>query len=660
MRIDPINLRIVFDKFISTPQGKEWLDCIGLPGWLLLCVSALQTFVGGLLLFTIVFLPRGIQWIASGITFRPYRTGLRKQIHQDLDTLRIIPACGIIMGPSGASLVLGSYSSIQLDELAELANLWGELYSDGSERQEDSELLKLLRDDVYQDKRRRAVPAVNARGHELYLFDTHVQMDEISVSAGAVTMVLATTLGPSGAHVQLPWKAFMREFECDVADRKKKSNVLTLDEVKPEFDWDYARPAENAWATPEQDRSRTEYVAIDEPDEVDEVTDDDVFPIGSESLSNKRNSKPQWDPSQDRAGHEGDEVRKNPAFLKQAGYAAAIVALALMAGYFFPTTIALLTVSYLLVAIGLLIRAWVLPFRHAMKHDKVAAVFFVLPWYFVKYSIRNWPETRNGVLATGLFVVWIAAPVIIALPLNLIASLVPDRGFAWLNEPGSNNPEFANSANNQPAQQFGLSESQPKNPNAMPISMHQRNDPDGIRTMTITWSDGTIGEWKRPSLKSEQPDATSVQEWSKEYRRQSEFESKLVKAPIGSVLVAELRGIDLGFIHGGENRIYSIRSSVGSAAVHAGLVKFDKCARVKLTIVPCPARFPMLEQNGLISVASGSSIDTKAYQIELAQEADVSTILQTEAEFSRPARSRGFQSLEQHDKSTSNPVDSSK
>jgi hypothetical protein len=151
-----------------------------------------------------------------------------------------------------------------------------------------------------------------------------------------------------------------------------------------------------------------------------------------------------------------------------------------------------------------------------------------------------------------------------------------------------------------------------------------------------------------------------MQELSKEYRRQSELESKLVKAPIGSVLVAELRGIDLGFIHGGENRIYSIRSSVGSAAVHAGLVKFDKCARVKLTIVPCPALFPMLEQNGLISVASGSGIDATAYKIELAQEADVSTILQTEAESSRPARSRGFQSLEQHDKSTSNPVDSSK
>ena len=657
MRIDPINLRIVFDKFISTPQGKDWLDCIGLPGWLLLCVSALQTFVGWLLLFTIVFLPRGIQWIASGITFRPYRTGLRKQIHQDLDTLQIIPACGIIIGPSGAGLVLGSYSSIELDELAELANLWGELYSYGSERQEESELLKLLRDDVYQDKRRRAVPAVNARGHELYLFDTHVQMDEVSGRAGAVTMVLATTLDPSGAHVQLPWKPFIREVECDVAARKNKSNVLPLDEAKPEFDWDYARPAENALARPEQDRSQTEFVAIDEPDEVDEVTDDEVFPIGSESSSNKRNSKPQWNPPQDRAGHEGNEVRRNPAFLKQAGYAAAIITLALMAGYFFPTTIAWLTVSYLLVAIGLLIRAWVLPFRHAMKHDKVAAVFFVLPWYFVKYSIRNWPETRNGVLATGLFVVWIAAPVIIALPLNMIASLVPDREFAWLNEPDSNNPELAN---HQPTQQFGLSESQPKNPNAMPTSMHQRNDPDGIRTMTITWSDGTTGEWKRPSLKSEQPDVTRMQELSKEYRRQSELESKLVKAPIGSVLVAELRGIDLGFIHGGENRIYSIRSSVGSAAVHAGLVKFDKCARVKLTIVPCPALFPMLEQNGLISVASGSGIDTTAYQIELAQEADVSTILQTEAESSRPAQSRGFQSLEQHDKSTSNPVDSSK
>ena len=86
-----------------------------------------------------------------------------------------------------------------------------------------------------------------------------------------------------------------------------------------------------------------------------------------------------------------------------------------------------------MVAIGLLIRAWVLPFRHALQHNKVAAVIFVLPWYFVKYSIRNWPETRNGALAIGLFVVWITAPVIIGLPMNMIAGLIPMAEFEWQN-----------------------------------------------------------------------------------------------------------------------------------------------------------------------------------------------------------------------------------
>ena len=655
MKIDPVNLRIVFDKFISTPQGKEWLDSIGLPGWLLLCVSALQAFLGWLLLFTIIGLPRGMRWIASGITFRPYRTGLRKQIHENLHTLRIIPACGIIIGPSGAGLVLGSYSPIELDELVELANRWGELYSHGSERREESELLKLLRDDVYQDKRRRAVPAENARRHELYLFDTHVQMDEFSVSAGATTMVLATTFGSNGAHVQLPWNPFQSQFESDQADLKNESDVLRQDDVMPEFDGDYELPAEVAWAKQEQDRSRMEFAAIDEPDEVDEVTDNDVFPTGWELSSNERDSKPQWSPPLSRTGQKGDEVRRNPAFLKQAGYACAIVALALMAGYLFPTLIAWLTVAYLLVAIGLLIRAWVLPFRHALQHDKIAAVLFVFPWYFVRYSIRHWPETRNGALAIGLFVVWITAPVIIGMPINMIARLIPEAEFARQNEPGANNPELANSANNQPVRQFDLSESQPRNPDAIPISMNQRFDSDGTMSMTVTWSDGSSGEWKRPRLIRGQRDVTEYRESSNEYRRQSKLQRHLQTAPTGSVIVAELRGIEFGFILGGENRIYSISSPVGVAAVHAGLVKINTHAKVKLSIVPCPVRFSMLEQNGVISFASGRGIETTAYQIELAQEADVSTMLQTEAKLNRPARRRGLRPLEEND----TPADSS-
>ncbi len=650
MKIDPANLRIAFDKFTSTPQGKEWLDCIGLPGWLLLCASVPQAFLGWLLLFTIIGLPRGIRWIASGITFRPYRTGLRKQIHENLDTLQIIPACGIIIGPSGAGLVLGCYSPIELDELAELANYWGELYSQGSERPEESDLLKLLRDDVYQDKRRRAVPAENARGHELYLFDTRVQMDEPSVCAGAEMMVLATTAGSNGAHVQLPWNPLKSEFESGLANRNNKSGVLRQDDVMPEFDGDNARPAEYAWDREEGDRSRPEFAALDgpddideldEPDELDEVTDNDEFPLGSESSSSsKRNSKPQWNPPRDRAGHESNEVRWHLEFLKQAGYACGIVALAMISGYLFPTLIAWLTGAYLLMAIGLLIRAWVLPFRHALQHNKIAAVLFVFPWYFVRYSIRHWPETRNGALAIGLFVVWITAPVIIGMPINMIAGLIPEAEFARQNEPDANNPELANFANNQPVRQFGLSESQPRNPDAIPISMNQRFESDGTMSMTVTWSDGSSGEWKRPRLIRGQRDVTEYRESSKEYRRQSKLQRHLQTAPTGSVIVAELHGIEFGFILGGENRIYSISSPVGVAAVHAGLVKINTRAKFKLSIVPCPVRFSMLEQNGVISFASGRGIETTAFQIELAQEADVSTILETEAEFSRPSRLR--------------------
>jgi hypothetical protein len=204
MRIDPRDLRKEFKSFLETQAGEKWLATVGSPDWLLLVGCTMQVFFGLLLIPFIVLIPLAFRLIASGITLRPLRDSVRKRIYPNFETLAVIPACGIIVGPTGHGLLLGSFSTIESSELIALSQRFGRMYQDGSDVPQEGPMLKLLRDDEFQKQRRRRVPERFAPGKELFLFDMHIETAESRKVRDALIMFLAATPGETGAHVQVP------------------------------------------------------------------------------------------------------------------------------------------------------------------------------------------------------------------------------------------------------------------------------------------------------------------------------------------------------------------------------------------------------------------------------------------------------------------------
>lgn len=858
MKINPVDLRKSFDDFKHTADGKQWMESVGFPGWLLLIASPIQAFCGWLMLFTVVLIPRGLRWIASGITFRPYRRSLRKQIKANLDTLEVIPACGIIIGPTGASLVLGSFSPIDLKLLASLARQFAELYSDGSDDTREAAMLKLLRDDVYQPNRRRRVPVHDADGHELFLFDTYLDVDECQRVAGGVMLGLAVTPGESGVHVQVPWKSVgpaSQEADEGVAESRSISGSKSVTAVHPNSRevgrasfLEHLEQMGTVDPTPLQESipghpPLTIHIVTDENDDKYLVTEGmsshamtvppggedyqyaelsvflrDKWPIDAASLQDKQyrwpidwlrkvaryphqnqtwvggqyaiiaNGEPpaplgprteltcllvianpnqfgKWiredgqtvvfydiiplyteerdfemqhgiaalmskfeayaiapwvnpnrvntcllsegeeaaiDAKRERGNVESDTYALAPGALdadlpeliedfddepwddlrpgtkpkrvtspkrkqatrrrseslpervdlgdvygpwwlkpvRLAGNLLAIVGLGTLIGVLFPQTAFWLIVGYVLTAIVLLGRAWVLPFRHALEHDKFAATLFFLPWYFVKYSVRNWPQTRDCATAIGLFLTWIVAPFLIGLPIALVANLLPKV------EALPAAPQVAGNVAidwDKLPKPVGIPGARPQNPDLSPTKIRQETTSDDHMLLTITWGDGTVGTWKRPLLVPVGSDPRAIQKMREIHEQDQKIHAQINRAEVGAVVVADIVGSEAGLIYGGDDGIYSMSSSLSTAAVHAGLVKVYEKAKVKLTVVPKPDRLSMLTQNGLISVPQGLGFEKAAFKIELAKAGDVSADAPaTDAEFGRRRTGSGF------------------
>jgi hypothetical protein len=90
--------------------------------------------------------------------------------------------------------------------------MFGELYTQGSDRVEDTTLVEMLRDDKYRG-RRRLVPGSHAGGTDLYLFDMVLDLSQAGQmpAAGALIACLATP-GDDGMIVQIPWRVFQPAF----------------------------------------------------------------------------------------------------------------------------------------------------------------------------------------------------------------------------------------------------------------------------------------------------------------------------------------------------------------------------------------------------------------------------------------------------------------
>jgi len=624
MKIDPATLRSQFDQYLRTDSGRAWISDVGYPGWLLLLVAPIQAFCGYLLLFTIVRIPLGLRWIAAGFTFRLYRESLRKQIQESVDELQVLPACGIIIGPSGAALVLASSTPIEIDLLSQLAADFGELYSTERPSAGSKELWNLLRDDVYQPNRRRRVPAVNSSGHTLWLLDIQLKLDECGEWANQPLLGVAMTPGKTGVHVQVPWDAIRSAIpnhsESDVSHSTRRERP-SRDEARESL-------FEDLESDPIQEAGEIEFAAtapsFDDPDTDDiwndstEQTtnpDDSLDWLGPDEApasptASKTRSRPPRRPTESPRAAELDDISRGlSGVLRRAfrwsGEAVALIALGILLCLLFPTLTPGLIAAYVLSGVLLLFTAWGLGFRHAIQTSRLSTLLFLFPPYFIRYAVRNWPETQGAVNAVCLVIVWISAPFLVGPPMLFLGQILtaPARRAADLaGDPRGPQPSIGEL---QPVS----NEYTPADPRVFPTRLQRRSEPNGTMTTTVQWSDQTVATYVRRSLgHGVKPDFERI-------RTNSQRAQQLREARVGDVLELEVYGSEIEFVYGGRDGIYTSDSPPAAAAVHAGLVRVGETQTVKITMLAPQTHYPMLEQNGMMSFqkAGDSSL---AYRIE--------------------------------------------
>lgn len=101
-----------------------------------------------------------------------------------------------------------------------------------------------------------------------------------------------------------------------------------------------------------------------------------------------------------------------------------------------PSLALLLLVGYVLTGLALFGTSWGAGIVHALREeDYLSAVLFFFPMYFIRYGIRNWPETRLSMAALALAMIWLVAPFVVGVPLGfLMRAMMPEK------QPGAKNP----------------------------------------------------------------------------------------------------------------------------------------------------------------------------------------------------------------------------
>lgn len=609
MSLDPERLTAVWRKSLQTPSGRRWLEQVGTPGWLLLIVSSLQLICGWCLLFTIVLLPRGVRWIISGITFRPYRESLRQRLVQRQSELEVYPACAIIRGPSGAALVLGSASPIELETLTDLAGVFGGIYTAGSVGPGSRSLQALLRDDDYQPHRRRRVPPQNSLGHDLWLFDIVLDLEQCGEFEGQPILAVGVLPQPDGVHVQMPWDMFSAEFR-QPSDRSGCPELNLLSDLRTD---EASAPTAT---TGSNGRSPQDGRGLFPAGTTDAISDEELFgelfrspespqarasnvedELWSESDAAPTPSRPVPDRSQSirsirdtvRSDHTGEEsdLSVSGRVWARAADVTVLGALGLLLLALFPALAGLLLAAFVAGAVLLLGASWALAVRHALIHQNRPIALVIFPWTSVSYSIHHWPQTWRSLNLLTLFFVWTIVPVLLGPPLTLLVSLFASP---FHQNPGPGGPPI-------PAAPVAVNamEVVPHDPNVFPIRLH-RQSRNGTITTTVTWSDQTSGTFVRQSLTG----GASKFDYEN-YQKNSKLALWLLQAKVGDSQESLVHGTEQEFIYGGQAGIYTVDSPPGAVAVHAGVVRVGESVRVRVTVVTAPHRYPMLEQHGIIS-----------------------------------------------------------
>lgn len=287
----------------------------------------------------------------------------------------------------------------------------------------------------------------------------------------------------------------------------------------------------------------------------------------------------------------------------------------------------LYSAAFMIALAAMMIAAWMLLHRHAVQHDPDATSTLLWPPNFIRYGIENWPETRRSMQIFGLATLWVAASWIVAIPFDMLSS-VSTIGKSQVagnpQPPAANAPQMMPVADipvAQPADAPAAAEKPPAGgppamppmqaPPAMPAvpanatldsirSVSRQVAADGTITTTSVLIDGSVRTTVTRTQSGLKPTADDL-------RRQAELNQKVNAAEnkVGDVIETPLTGTDTDLVWGGKDGIYARGSSPGSAAVHAGVVKLDETAKVKITITAPLNDYPALDQNGVSSLAQG-------------------------------------------------------
>jgi hypothetical protein len=175
-----------------------------------LVVTAIALSVGCILLPTIIWTINGLKMIGYALSLKAFSEGDKRDAFNDPSRLVPLLAHGIIIGPHGHALLLATFDPNAEQDVGRLAGIAGQLanlYSNGPTRPQDEAMHQLLRDDVFQEHRRRRVPAPYADGVELYLFDAFIDKAKIGWTSGGIPLVACVaTPGEEGVIAQVPWQ----------------------------------------------------------------------------------------------------------------------------------------------------------------------------------------------------------------------------------------------------------------------------------------------------------------------------------------------------------------------------------------------------------------------------------------------------------------------
>lgn len=208
VQIDRPALERAVADYLRSPEAEPIYQNAG-PSWpACLAITLGAGFLGAALLPTIVLALPGLKLLRFAASLRVFRAGGPK-LPKDPDRLRPLIAHGIIIGPSGHGLLLGTFDAAagsDLAALARLANRLGRIYTEGPSAREEKAMAKILRDDTYRAGRRRPVPEPYAEGRPLYLFDAELDIEH--AAPGPEESVLIACVAPPGdrgAIAQIPW-----------------------------------------------------------------------------------------------------------------------------------------------------------------------------------------------------------------------------------------------------------------------------------------------------------------------------------------------------------------------------------------------------------------------------------------------------------------------